>query len=1239
MRDIFSELIGELDKEPSDSSADLSSEEKAAFTLPEGARHYLPDSVWDKLTEDETPRRGILLNALERVRSVLYLISTYLPSHVVQQKMRRPVCGLVQGREVSGTLLFSDVSGFTALSERLAVLGNEGAEQLTQIMNGYFENMLEILAWSGGSLLKFAGDATLVYFAEQKNNQQAQWAVRTGQRMMAAMTQFQEIETPLGAVALKMKIGISTGRFLEAHIGSSERMEYIVLGPAIRQTMAAEGTADAGMVVLDETTARSLAPETYDPHGTGFFIVRAVDEDDLGDFELKAESRRARGSIPWNANPHAIAAQMDVAVRQINCLTPYLAQELVANIVTNARQRRIASEFRPTTVIFCNFTGFEAYLNHWGQHGPRRVATILSQFFQAMHQIIDRHGGVVTRIDPYSSGSKMLILFGAPTAHEDDPQRAAGAAIAMRARLVELNGEWRQLYTRQSAEAVETAGSEIEVQLKIGITHGRTFAGQVGTATRREYTVMGDDVNLSARLMGAAQPGQILINEPVYRAVAAHFQAQALEPIRVKGKSSPIPIFELREKRTAQSYQDEQPAKPVFGRYQELAIGREAIYKAVQGQGRRLQIQGAAGIGKSHLADAFYAQSAKEMVDVRHIHCHSFTAQSPYAAWISFVRNLAAVGEMDSPDSASRKLAELLNRLDMNDEAYSRPLANLLGVRIQPAPPKGDGIHRSVLSTPATPSKSAGGGSLFSQLGQKVSAQQSQPGSGLDLSKITEKKPAAQPSQLWQRLQTEVAARERARLFEALLHLLRQTAAQKPLLLFFENAQWLDPASQELLGFVGQKLAEQPILILSIHREPFPTAEKNLAIELGTLSLTGTAEMVNHLRGEETEAAVIEAIHGRSGGNPLFIREMVYWLERKGQNGRSQDLAGSLKSSMTIQELILSRVDSLPIAARETLKVASIIGDAFGAGELEALLKQQKKEYALDDVFGQLEGGQIIAETALGEDSAGERRYAFQQPLVREIVYNSQSFAKRRQSHGVLADYLEKKYGENVEQQAELLAYHFEQAENWAKGGYYSFVAAQRARQRYAYDLAAAMYGQALAVLTRVGTAERTPETITLMAQCHEGQGDMALLTDEIVSAAFAYRSAVNLLMAAEQTIPVEIQIKVAQTRPVLGKVAEAVGLLRGLLERPLPVKHETAAAASLVWLLWRVDEDEARTWLKRAKRLAGERPNDGWAVGVMGLLTEWEETAEAELELYSVEEVYRVALLFGGDVDVAGSR
>ena len=230
--------------------------------------------------------------------------------------------------------------------------------------------MLDVLAWSGGELLKFAGDATLVYFPEQENGSQAQWAVRAGQRMLQAIRDFENIETPTEKVSLKMKIGVASGNFIAASIGSATRMEYAVFGPAISRTMAAEGAStQAGQLIIDENT-NDLLDEAFQSrqHKPGFYSV-AVRGENLGEFEIKAEQRRARGAMPWNASPQAIVAQMDVALRQIKAISPFLAPELVERIVVHAQQRRVDSEFRPIIILFCNFTGLEELFDLWGQEG------------------------------------------------------------------------------------------------------------------------------------------------------------------------------------------------------------------------------------------------------------------------------------------------------------------------------------------------------------------------------------------------------------------------------------------------------------------------------------------------------------------------------------------------------------------------------------------------------------------------------------------------------------------------------------------------------------------------------------------------------------------------------------------------------------------------------------------------------------------------------------------------------
>jgi class 3 adenylate cyclase len=259
---------------------------------------YLPPDLWRKLSGD-SPRSGIYINALERLNSLLYTIATYLPANLVQEKMTRPIPGLVDGKILRGCLLFSDVSGFTALSERLAALGPEGAEHLTGFINRYFTAMIDIIAWSNGNLLKFAGDATLIYFPEQANGDHARWAARAGLRMLRAMSDFKDIPTPLGTVSLSMKLGMAAGEFLAASIGAPKRMEYALIGETVAQTMQAEGNSSSGLLVMNRDAADILHDEyELDEVKSGFFRLSPGPDADLDSFEIRPEKRRARSTIP-----------------------------------------------------------------------------------------------------------------------------------------------------------------------------------------------------------------------------------------------------------------------------------------------------------------------------------------------------------------------------------------------------------------------------------------------------------------------------------------------------------------------------------------------------------------------------------------------------------------------------------------------------------------------------------------------------------------------------------------------------------------------------------------------------------------------------------------------------------------------------------------------------------------------------------------------------------------------------
>jgi class 3 adenylate cyclase len=1272
------------------------------LTLPPRLEYYLSPDLWRRLTT-EVPRRGVLLTALDRLRSILYLLSTYLPRHLVEEKMRRPVPGLVHGQMLSGSLLFSDVSGFTALSERLAFqdlegaerpapLGPKGAERLTNLMNQYFDRMIDIIAQSDGILLKFAGDALLVYFPEQQDGEQARWAVRAGQRMMRAIESGVEAASP-ETVRLQMKIGIGTGDLMAASVGSVERMEYVILGETVARTMAAESIAKAGQVVADEATAAYLDPGCSIELTAGFHTVRCDPDQALDSFEIKAERRRARGAIPLSAQPHAIAAQMEIALRQIEAIAPYLAAELVNQMVVRLQPGKAASEYRPATVLFLNVTGLETLLSvllassertaggdlRAQLEGPgrresqvRQVTRLLNDYFQAMNKIIVQHGGVVSRIDPYRQGSKMLVLFGAPIAPEDAPLRAVSAALAMNDELANLNDRWRKQLGRSpgSTEPSSQAQGEALAQLReaspmapvpcagpqdwpahragghrepllqqrIGITRGEVFAGQVGSATRREYTVMGDDVNLAARLMAAAQPGQILLSQWVYDAVVEQFSATALPPIQVKGKSQPIPIYQPIGPRDDPLARRLRSRGPLLGRGAELKHGFALLRQALAGQGMVLTITGPAGVGKSHLADTLAAHALARGARLFFTSCQSYLAHAPYAPWIALLQTLMGITPADDPDARREKLLRTLASLELPSQEYADPLCSLMGLptissSAMSLPSAAGQITgtleaRTAVPQASTPAKPA----LFAQLEQKVTSQEQK---GMNLWQLVQDKRRMQPGQTWQTLQTRVAARRQERLFEAVGGLLACLSSDAPLLLMFESAQWMDTASQALLHYLGGRLQQLPILLLVLERSEGASVIRSEAnaerpagdvLDLEPLSQESTAALIHHLLvadgSTELAQALADTIYQQSGGNPLFVEEIVRWVQRSGHTA-VEGLKGGPQASLTLQELMLGRLDILPHGQRDAVSLASIVGVEFLRGQVRAL-STSPNDATLDEHLCGLESARLIILTHAVSDRA-DAQYAFRQTLVREVVYNSQSFARRRELHARMAAYVQACHADDLAQHAELLAHHYELGACFLPAARYLVLSGRKALQRYAYPQAADYYRRALATLHLLPAGEVNAESIDLKAQAHEGQGDVAVLTGDLAAAATAYEAAYAWLVGqAEVEVPARLLLKLAQVLPTQNRTAEAAAFAYQAWVMHAPRGNDLSAAATLAWILWRAGDAQAGDWIERARREAsaaqGTQHADPWTAGIAALLTDlagdWASAQRAYLAL-----------------------
>jgi class 3 adenylate cyclase len=1145
---------------------------------------FLPPDLWRRLNGPH-PQRRTLITAQERMRSILYQLSTFLPANLVQEKMLHPVPALVTGKILRGSLLFSDVSGFTALSERLSAFGVAGAERLTLLMNRYFATMLEIIAASGGILLKFAGDATLVYFpqAERKVDQRTSihcgMAVRTGLRMLAAIEAFTDGGTTGEPVNLKMKIGIASGEFLASSIGSFNRMEYVVIGPAVESVMGAEAaTTAAGQLIADAGTVSGLDSNfVCTAHKTGYYQVKLTEIEKLDEFEIQAGFQRSRSGINWSADHAEILKNMATVLQQIQAVLPYIPPEISQRVISQHAQRRVEGEFRPVVTIFCNFFGPELLLKAWGVSGVARLTAILSAYFNAMIQAIRRFGGVVTRIDPYSKGSKMLILFGAPIAHEDDPARAVNTALSMNMALEQVNERLIAKFRRFLPP--EEKGSLIHH--RIGITYGNIFATEVGSATRREYTVMGDDVNLAARLMSAGQPAQILVSPAMFEAIRHEYLITALNPIRVKGKSKPIPIYQVDGPSENILVNRLQKIRPLFGREAELSQARTSLAAAAAGKGGILVIEGPAGIGKSHFSDILLSEARESGIRLFATQCRSYTQETPYVAWSIILRSAAGITNIDPPQLAFKKFERLVAALHSQPPQSPGQTRALLGALMGIPSPGGQAASNIAGFSDPNQKNQVERGKLdyLADLKGGVTSRRT---SRLDFIDQLSSRQVSETGQAWEPIVRLLEGNPRERTYACIANILSVISTDHPLIVYFEDAHWMDEGSKDILLWLAETLMNLPVLIMLSARNIDPRlAEKTYRVSLSPLRHADTTRLVADILVSEIGGL----IYNQTGGNPLLVAEITRWIQRT-RRISATDIEEILRTSDVLQKIILSRVEILPEAPRQVVRTAAVIGMGFRISVLQAALANAVDPVSLSAHLRTLVDAGLLTALEAGVDA----RYVFQQELVRNVLYNSLSFERRRELHGRIADslatpsaarrqlsnriaaFLDAPDVRKEERHEALVAYHQERAEHFSLAAQTYLKTAEMARKRNDWKDARDYYEHALAALQQsTPSAEQLASDQNIRFHALLGNADMLIALDQKPSDAIVIleKADTNREHTKNSQGQAALYLRLALLLPMQNKTIEASALL-DLIEANIAVDLRPLATTLRAWLAFR---------------------------------------------------------------------
>ena len=502
---------------------------------------------------------------------------------------------------VDGTLLFLDISGFTPLTERLARRGKAGAEELTDHLNVVFGGLIGLAANHGGDVLKFGGDALFILLTG--DGHEARGAAAAWD-LQIGMARFKRLRTSVGTIPLQASSGLASGPVYLFRAGSVFD-ELIVAGPTVTTCLQLEKVAEATEVLVDPVAVAAFG----DQHCTV-----------APDRGLLLTSRPDAGPPP--ASHEALLAD------PLRGLPSILHDELAHSEL---------GEHRQAVVSFVQFKGVDEMLD---AGGPSPVSTALDGLMAAVQEACERHGVTFICTDADLAAGKVMLTAGAPVAHEDDADRMLLAVC-------------------------EIVAHEGPLTLRAGVNAGRVFAVHIGAPSRRTYSTMGDTTNLAARVMGKSPNGRVLGTRAVLHRARGHFETQAVDPFKVKGKSMLIDaevVIGPDATATAQVAADAGDLAVPPGRDREAAALAAATRTALAGGVSVVELCGAPGIGKSRLLAHGIAVARDAGLRTVRLEGTAYGAHTPYAAARTPLRELLGVADGDAAavtDALTRAAAGL----------------------------------------------------------------------------------------------------------------------------------------------------------------------------------------------------------------------------------------------------------------------------------------------------------------------------------------------------------------------------------------------------------------------------------------------------------------------------------------------------------------------------------------------------------------------------------------------------
>ena len=858
-----------------------------------------------------------------------------------------------------GAVIFADLSGYTKITEALSIqLGPQrGAEELTYRMEQIYTGLIAEIHNYRGSVIGISGDGITCWFDGDD-----------GRRATSC------------AIAIQNNISQKVNISLPSDFPSTLGIKVAVIVGPVRRFLVGDPNIQLLEVIAGNELDRVALAEQLLNRGE---IVVGVEL-------LKKLGGLAQG-VEWRLTPEEEYFAVITGLSQTTPPDPWpqipqLDQDIARKWVFTSVYERIKEgefsflpELRQVVPLFLKFSGID-------YDRDENAGQKLDIFIQRVQSILAHYEGYLCQLTIGDKGSNLLVAFGAPLSHEDNTQRALAAALKLK-------------------QDIEGLGFIKTIQ--IGMTQGRVWAGAHGGEMSRTYSVIGSEVNIAARLMSHAEPGQILVS-PHVAEIASEFSFERLQPVKLKGIEKPMTPFLLLGR--ARSQTEPIQRNSLLGRDQERKILGEKLNSLVtlsDSPTGAVLVEGEAGVGKSRLV-AELLEDAKQMgVQVLMGEGDPVERATQYYAYRRILESIFGITDFDEPASTQEKIKSWLA-----DDPFLLDRAPLFNEILPLRWPDNE---------------------LTSQMSGEARA---------------------------------ISIREV--LTRTMKKSLTQNGKPIPTMIVFDDAQWLDGATWTLMGTLQRDL---PSVLLVLALRPILDGEVDAQIEeeykrltanpltqriqLDSLSHDATEQLVAERLGiRKLPPAVSEFVRLRTQGNPFFSEEIAYALRDAGivriQNGEAiTDLAidelNRIDFPDTVQGVITSRIDRLPPSHQLTLKVASAIGRAFIVTLLATVHPANVNKPTLVNYLSLL--------TQLGitdlETLYPELTYIFKHVITQEVVYGLMTFTQRKQLHCAIAEWYEKNYQEDLSPYYSRLAHHWLKGESMEKAIYYLDKAGEQALDLY----------------------------------------------------------------------------------------------------------------------------------------------------------------------------------------------